>query len=41
MLRISPYSVQMRKNTNQKISEYEHFSSSVLDVGQSRAFKEK
>ena len=41
MLRISPYSVQMRENTDQKNSEYEHFSSSVLDVGQSRAFKEK
>ena len=25
-----PFSVQMRKNTDQKISEYEHFSRSVI-----------
>ena len=27
ILRISPYSVQMRENTEQKISEYGHFTS--------------
>ena len=29
ILRISPYSVRMPENTDQKNSEYEHFSQSV------------
>ena len=30
-LRIFPYSVQMRENTDQKISEYGHFSRSAYE----------
>ena len=30
ILRISPYPVRMHKNTDQKNSEYEHFSRSVI-----------
>ena len=37
MLRISPYSVRMRENTDQNSSKYEHFSRSERNVDQ-RAF---
>ena len=33
ILRISPYSVQIRKNTDQNNSDYVHFLRSVLDSG--------
>ena len=32
--RDSPYSVQMRENTDQKNSEYEHFSGSAIVVSE-------
>ena len=32
ILCLSPYSVRMRENTDQKNSEYEHFFSCVYDI---------
>ena len=38
MLPISPYSIQAGENTDQKNSEYGHFSRSVIDLSSESLF---